>query len=154
MDVTNDTVNAARLLSSYTAHAADGIQITGTMGNAAGTNSITGGSVSCSKTNSNNVTMSTSDTYTNGVQMTFTGRRAAATATAAITTAGYAATNAGFAVDHLGADSATSTYYIQGVTLTTPSSGTRQFDITVPNGSGGTVTIHFTVDSSGNTVIS
>lgn len=121
-------------------------------GNAVGTNTISGGAVSCSKTSSNNVTMGTSDTYANGITMTFTGSRAAATATAAITTAGYAAINASFATDSLAADSATSTYYIQGVTLTIPSSGTRQFDITVPNGNS-TVTFHFSVDANGNTSI-
>ena len=154
MDITADTVATSNLLSSYTAHKADGTQITGQVGNAAGSNAISGGTVSCSKTSSSNVTMSTSDTYTNGVTMTFTGSRAAATATAAITTAGYAETNASFATDTLAADSATSTYYIQGVTLTTPSSGTRQFDITVPNGANNTTTFYFCVDSSGNTRIS
>ena len=153
MDVTQDTVTAARLASTYTAHKADGTQITGSMGNAAGTNTISGGGVSCSKTASANVTVNTSDSYTNGISVTFTGSRAAATATAAITTEGFAATNASFATGNLAADSAASTYYIQGVTLTKPSSGTRQFDITVPNGSNTTVTFHFSVDSSGNVTI-
>ena len=45
-----------------------------------------------------------------------------------------------------------SSYYINGVTLTAPSSGTRSFDITVPNGNG-TITFTFTVDSSGNVVV-
>lgn len=45
------------------------------------------------------------------------------------------------------------TYYINGVTIPTPSSGTNQFNITVPNGSGATITFVFKVDSSGNTYI-
>lgn len=153
MDVTADTVTSERLLSTYTAHKADGTQITGNIGNAAGNNTISGGTVSCNRSGSTNITSSTSDTYTNGISLTFTGGRAAATATAAVTTAGYAAINASFATANLAADTATSTYYIQGVTLTTPNSGTRQFDVTVPNGSSTTVTFHFVVDSSGNVTI-
>lgn len=44
------------------------------------------------------------------------------------------------------------TYYINGVTLATPSSGTNSFTITIPNGDS-TITLTFTVDSNGNTVI-
>ena len=45
------------------------------------------------------------------------------------------------------------TYYINGVTINAPESGTRSFDITVPNGANDTITFTFTVDSNGNTVI-
>lgn len=41
------------------------------------------------------------------------------------------------------------TYYATGVTLTNG----KAFDITVPNGTSGTVTFHFAVDASGNTTI-
>ena len=153
MDVTTDTVTAARLLSAYTATKADGTKVTGNIGNAAGTNTISGGAASCDKSSSANITMNSSDAYTNGISVTFTGGHAAATATAAITTAGYTAQNASFATGTLAASTTNSTYYVQGVTLTTPSSGTRQFDITVPNGAGTPVTFHFSVDSSGNTTI-
>ena len=44
-------------------------------------------------------------------------------------------------------------YYINGVTLTAPSSGTRSFTITVPNGSVETLTFNFSVDANGNTTI-
>lgn len=44
------------------------------------------------------------------------------------------------------------TYYINGVTLIKPSSGTRSFSITVPDGNS-TVTFVFSVDSSGNVII-
>lgn len=44
-------------------------------------------------------------------------------------------------------------YTITSATLTTPSSGTKQFSITVPNGEEGNVTFLFIVDSSGNTSI-
>lgn len=45
------------------------------------------------------------------------------------------------------------TYYINGVTITAPESGTRTFSVTVPNGSGNTITFVFTVDANGNTTI-
>lgn len=41
------------------------------------------------------------------------------------------------------------TYYATGVTLTNG----KSFNITVPNGSSGTVTFHFSVDANGNTTI-
>lgn len=44
------------------------------------------------------------------------------------------------------------TYYLNGVTLTAPTSGTRSFSITVPNGSS-TATFVFNVDTSGNVTI-
>lgn len=44
------------------------------------------------------------------------------------------------------------TYYINGVTLTTPSSGTRTFSVVVPNGNT-TATFTFNVDTSGNVTI-
>ena len=44
------------------------------------------------------------------------------------------------------------TYYLNGVTLTAPSSGTRTFSVTVPNGAT-TATFVFNVDSSGNVTI-
>lgn len=42
---------------------------------------------------------------------------------------------------------------LSGVTINTPSSGTRSFSITVPNGQNSTITFVFTVDSSGNTTV-
>lgn len=45
-------------------------------------------------------------------------------------------------------------YTISGITLSTPSSGTKSFYITVPNGSSSSyVTFNFVVDSEGNTTI-
>lgn len=45
-------------------------------------------------------------------------------------------------------------YYINGVKLEAPSSGTRQFSITVPNGSASNfITFTFTVDSSNNVTV-
>ena len=42
------------------------------------------------------------------------------------------------------------TYYINGVTLTAPSTGTRTFAVTLPNGTNDTITLTITVDSGGN----
>ena len=44
------------------------------------------------------------------------------------------------------------TYYLNGVTINTPSTGVRTFSITVPNGNT-TATFVFNVDSSGNVTI-
>ena len=52
-----------------------------------------------------------------------------------------------------GANGAPVTGSMNSVTLTAPSSGTRYFDITVPNGNNNTVTFRFTVDASGNTTV-
>lgn len=120
---------------------------------AAKSTSLSGGTLGCDKQSSANITMSTTDSYTNGVSVTFRGSRAATTATTAITTAGYAAANNSFSTATLAADTADSTYYIQGVTLTAPTSGRRCFDITVPNGTNDTTTFHFEVDSNSNVVI-
>ena len=42
---------------------------------------------------------------------------------------------------------------LSGVTINAPSSGTRSFSITVPNGQSSMITFVFTVDSSGNVTI-
>ena len=49
-------------------------------------------------------------------------------------------------------DLTSTTYYINGVTLTAPLSGTRTFSITVPNGNT-TATFVFNVDTSGNVTV-
>ena len=41
-------------------------------------------------------------------------------------------------------------YYINGVSITAPESGTRTFAITLPNGTNDTITLTVTVDSDGN----
>lgn len=124
------------------------------MSSAAGSNTISGGAVSCSLNTSNNVVASTTDTYASGISIQFTGSRTAVSATAKVISAGFAALNDSFATaSSAAASSPSSTYYLQGVTLTKPSSGTRQFDITVPNGNS-TITFHYVVDSNGNTTIS
>lgn len=53
------------------------------------------------------------------------------------------------AIDTWGAEN----YYLTGVNLQAPTSGTRSFQITVPNGANDTLTFVFTVDASGNTTV-
>lgn len=120
---------------------------------AVGSNAISGGAVTCDLGSSSNIVISKTDTYSSGILVNFTGSRAQATATAKVTTAGFAALNNSFATATLSSGSAASgNYYVQGITLTKPTSGTRQFDITVPNGNS-TITFHYSVDSNGNTTI-
>lgn len=91
----------------------------------------------------------------NGISITATGGgSASASATATTGTAGYAQTNATLGTGTIAASSTTTTAttYISGVTVTAPSSGTRTFSITVPNGAG-TATFVFNVDASGNVTI-
>lgn len=45
------------------------------------------------------------------------------------------------------------TYYLSGVELSAPATGTRAFSITVPNGDESPVSFTFTVDANGNTTI-
>ncbi len=52
-----------------------------------------------------------------------------------------------------GADGSAITGSLSSVTINAPSSGTRSFSITVPNGPNNMITFVFTVDSSGNTTV-
>ena len=85
------------------------------------------------------------------------GGTAKATATATTNIAGYAPANTQLGSNtDISASSTTTntTKYIQGVKLVAPSSGTRYFDITVPNGNTTDfITFRFTVDSSGNVTV-
>ena len=113
-----------------------------------GTNTVT---PSASVTGTN-VTLSN---INNGVSITATGGgTASASVSAASTQAGYIPNNTTLDTQTVAASSqtTTATSYISGVTLTAPSSGTRTFSITVPNGNT-TATFVFNVDSSGNVTV-
>ena len=112
---------------------------------AVGSVTMTKGNGSCTLQTSTNVT--TSDTNTSGVSVTFRGS-GAVSATAKITTAGYTPTNTSFATGALtSSNTADLTKYITGVTLTAG----KTFSITVPNGSASDlITFVFTVDSNNN----
>lgn len=105
---------------------------------------FTGGALS--HTFNSNITIATTDEYSNGLSMV--AGRAAVTYT---NTAGYIPAHA--SATTASAAPTNSTKYLKGVTLTAPSSGTRQFDITVPNGTTETITFHFHVDSASNVYI-
>lgn len=112
-----------------------------------GTNTVT---PSASLTGSN-VTFSETN---NGVSVTATGGgTASASASASATSAGYVeAGNIASATIAAPNNTTTTAKYISGVTIQAPSSGTRSFSITVPNGDS-TTTFTFSVDSNGNVVI-
>lgn len=123
---------------------------------ATGSVTMTKGNGSCTLQTSANVT--TSDTDTSGVSVTFRGS-GAVSATAKITTAGYTPVNNSFATgSSTSSNTADLTKYITGVTLTKG----KTFSITVPNGplnSNGTnndvITFVFTVanDNTGNVTV-
>lgn len=120
---------------------------------AGGAPSIEGGASSATPTN---IELADSEgTTPSGIKIKAQGT--ATPKTAAIT---YTNTK-GWIGDHTGvqgqaAQTGTSTaiasrdYYVKGVTLNAPTSGTNQFKITVPNGSTGTITFTFKVDSNKN----
>ena len=119
---------------------------------AKGSISMSAGNGSCSLTSNANVVVTGSDTYKSGVSVTFSGS-GTVTANAAITTAGYAPTTLTFdGIKSLSSSSATATKYIQGVTLTKPTSGERQFSITVPNGDS-TIMFVFHVYANGDVLV-
>jgi hypothetical protein len=109
---------------------------------------MTKGNGSCSLSSSTNVT--TSDSNTSGVSVTFAGS-GSVSATAKVTTAGYTPTNNSFATgSSTSSNSASLTKYITGVTLTAG----KTFSITVPNGSANDlITFVFTVDANNNVTV-
>lgn len=119
---------------------------------AAGTISLTSGGSSCSMTTSTNVIVADTDSQNSGVAVTFSGT-GEVLGSAAITTEGYAPTTLSFSGDtSFTCPTTTATKYIQGVTLTTPNSGQRQFSITVPNGNGD-ITFVFHVYANGDVLV-
>lgn len=121
---------------------------------AVGAINMAAGNGSCAYSSANSSNITVSDTDTSGVSIGFTGS-GAVSATCAITTAGYAPLTNSFATGtSTSSNSATATKYVTGVKLVAPSSGTRYFDIQVPNGSTTEwITFRFTVDSSGNVTV-
>lgn len=114
---------------------------------ASGTNTVT---PSASLTGSN-ITLSEID---NGISITATGGgTASASVVASAASAGYVESG-NILSETIAAPNNTTTAakYVSGVTIQTPSSGTRTFSVTVPNGDS-TVTFTFSVDSNGNVVI-
>lgn len=114
-----------------------------------GTNTVTP-SASISGTN---VTLSNTN---NGISIISTGGgTASASATATSTAAGYIPNEATLDIQTIAAASQTTTAssYVSGVTIPTPSTGTNNFSVTVPNGDNSTLTLTFKVSSDGSWVI-
>lgn len=140
----------------YSALDKDGNVITGTMPSATatitGTNTVT---PSASVAGNSYITLSSSDTT--GISITATGGgTASVTAIAATDDAGYAAPTVtlGSATLNASSNTTTETKYVTGVVLLAPTSGTRTFTISVPNGSNSNLLdFTFTVDSSYNVTV-
>lgn len=133
-------------VSSASANTTDYYQIYASTVTVSGSNIVTP-SASLAGTNA-----TLSDTN-NGISVTATGGGTASASATATATEGYVpAGTAGSATLSANSTTTTASKYISGVTLAAPSSGTRSFAITVPNGDS-TVTFTFTVDASGNVVI-
>ena len=113
-----------------------------------GTNTVTpSASVSGS-----NVTLSNTD---NGISVTAQGGGTASASVSAVTqTEGYVPDNTTIGSGTVVASSQTTSAssFLSGVTIPKPNSGTNSFSVTVPNGNT-TQTITFTVDSSGNVLV-
>lgn len=101
-----------------------------------------------------NITLSDTD---NGIKVTATGGgTASVTAIATTNAAGYApaSTQLGSATLSASSNTTTANKYISRVKLVPPSSGTRSFEIEVPNGSTTNfIVFRFTVDTSGNVTV-
>ena len=111
-----------------------------------GTNTVTP-SASVSGTN---IVLSNTN---NGISAIATGGGTASAAVIATgNNAGYAPSGTQLGTGTITASSSTTTAssYISGVILEAPSSGTRTFTITLPNGASDTITLTFTVDATGN----
>lgn len=123
------------------------------------TPTFTGGGLSSKAADLSTQTNITTNTSTNnsGVSIVCRGKAARDAFTYNGAVGGWVAANNGATPSGGSSLSQTTwtgtTYYIDGVTLTTPSSGTRTFAITVPNGSSETITFNFSVDANGNTTI-
>jgi hypothetical protein len=118
---------------------------------AAGTVAITGGTVKMSTPTTAHVSFSTTAPTYSGIYIkAIASQSAKISATVSITASGYTPTNSSFALSSKTISTVSATYYITGVTLENNSA----FDITIPNGAESPITLHFSVDSNGNTTIS
>ena len=120
---------------------------------AVGEISLTAGNGTCSMNSNANVTVADSNSYNNGIWITFKGG-GSATASASIAEEGYAPTDLDFSgTTSVTCTDAMATKYIQGVTLNKPASGESKFSITVPNGNNDTITFVFHVNTNGEVVV-
>ena len=151
IDLSEDTVTGAVMRSGYKAHNKSGAPITGTMSTV--TPRFSGGMLTGNSATATLTNITTSQTDVSGVRL-----QANATATRATmqysVSAGYIASRTNSTAMSSSTKSwSGTTYYLSGVTLETPETGTREFSITVPNGDEGNITFRFVTDASGNTTI-
>ena len=151
IDLTQDTVVADSMLYGVTAHKNDGTTITGTLtsvvpsfkgGAITGTGTITGDSCSISSSTNNSGVSISADCLITTENILYDGD----------TQGIIDKDNNDVAMLGNTTSVSTATYYINGVTIEAPTSDTRSFAITVPNGNS-TSTFTFTVDTSGNVVV-
>ena len=151
IDLSADTVAAASMRSGYTAHDKSGAPITGTIGTV--TPRFSGGTLTGSSATATLTNIETSTTDVSGVKLQ---AKASANRSSMLysVSAGYinSRTNS-TAISSSSKSWSGTTYYLSGVTLETPESGTREFSITVPNGEAGSLTFRFITDADGNTTI-
>ena len=151
IDISSDTVTASAMRSGYTAHDKRGAPIIGTIGTV--TPRFNGGLLTGNGATAILTNIATSTTDVSGVSI-----KANASATRG---AMYYSVSSGYITSRTNATAISSstkswsgsTYYLSGVTLETPESGTREFSITVPNGDEGNITFRFVTDADGNTTI-
>lgn len=121
---------------------------------AIGAVNMTAGNGDCQYNTTNSVNVYVSDTNTSGVAIGFSGA-GTVSAVASITTAGYAPQTNSFATGtSTQSQTADAIKYLTGIKLVPPETGTRYFDIEIPNGSTTDfIVFRFTVDTLGNVTV-
>ncbi len=114
------------------------------------TTTATGGLLAVSST-STYIELTNTNTDNNQIKISFNTTRAE-TIFSTTVTAGYIETSS--ITSSQSSYTQNQDYYVKGVTLTTPLSGTSTFYLTFPNGDNDTMTFHFEIDTNGNVTIS
>ena len=111
-----------------------------------------GGVFSTTSTNTN-VTVSSTNSFNNGILISYATTATSINYYAKPSKAGYIATATTAVSSSITGGSTSGVYYIQGVTVNKPASGEAKFSLTIPNGASDMITFVFHVDSSGNVVV-
>lgn len=121
---------------------------------AVGAVNMTAGNGDCQYNTTNSINVYVSDTNTSGVAIGFSGA-GTVSAVASITSAGYAPQTNSFATGtSTQSQTADAIKYLTGIKLVPPETGTRYFDIEIPNGSTTDfIVFRFTVDTLGNVTV-
>lgn len=145
------TKQAGTLLTLQTARAYIAKAIELTLNAQTASPSFDGGSLNNKSASATFTNMTTSSTNTSGIAIATTGSagRSAVLYDGAVNGWVNAADDGTVLAASAAENWSGTTYYATGVTLTAG----RAFDITVPNGSGTPITLHFAVDANGNTTV-